>query len=74
MTSAFPDNERIRSTFDVLMRAGERVQVIVLAFRKRRFTRLGAASLEIGNTGMTLTDGRSAGVLQHLNDVRRLCR
>jgi uncharacterized protein YhaN len=44
---AFSDDHRIESMFDVLMRAGEQVQIIVLTCRKRLFTRLGAAQLEI---------------------------
>lgn len=44
---AFSDDERIESMFDVLMRAGENVQIIVLTCRKRLFTRLGASPLEI---------------------------
>ena len=44
---AFSDDERIESMFDVLMRAGDKVQIIVLTCRKRLFTRLGAAPLEI---------------------------
>jgi uncharacterized protein YhaN len=44
---AFSDDQRIESMFDVLMRAGEQVQIIVLTCRKRLFTRLGAVPLEI---------------------------
>jgi uncharacterized protein YhaN len=44
---AFSDDERIESMFDVLMRAGEQVQIIILTCRKRLFTRLGAVPLEI---------------------------
>ena len=44
---AFSDDERIESMFDVLMRAGEKVQVIVLTCRKKLFSRLGATPLEI---------------------------
>jgi chromosome segregation ATPase len=44
---AFSDDQRIESMFDVLMRAGEQVQIIVLTCRKRLFTRLGATPLEI---------------------------
>ena len=47
---AFSDDDRIESMFDVLMRAGENVQIIVLTCRKRLFTRLGAAPLEIRET------------------------
>jgi len=44
---AFSDDDRIESMFDVLMRARDKVQIIVLTCRKRLFTRLGAAPLEI---------------------------
>jgi energy-coupling factor transporter ATP-binding protein EcfA2 len=44
---AFSDDDRIESMFDVLMRAGDKVQIIVLTCRKRLFTRLGATPLEI---------------------------
>lgn len=44
---AFSDDDRIESMFDVLMRAGENVQIVVLTCRKKLFTRLGAAPLEI---------------------------
>jgi uncharacterized protein YhaN len=44
---AFSDDDRIESMFDVLMRAGDKVQIIVLTCRKKLFTRLGAAPLEI---------------------------
>jgi uncharacterized protein YhaN len=44
---AFSDDDRIESMFDVLMRAGDKVQIIVLTCRKRLFTRLGASPLEI---------------------------
>ena len=47
---AFSDDDRIESMFDVLMRAGEQVQIIVLTCRKRLFTRLGALPLEIRKT------------------------
>ncbi len=47
---AFSDDDRIESMFDVLMRAGDKVQIIVLTCRKRLFTRLGAARLEIRET------------------------
>lgn len=43
----FSDDDRIENMFDVLMRAGARVQIIVLTCRRRLFTRLGAAPLEI---------------------------
>ncbi len=44
---AFSDDERIERMFDILMRAGESVQIIVLTCRKRLFARLGATTLEI---------------------------
>ena len=44
---AFSDDDRIELMFDVLMRAGAQVQIIILTCRKRLFTRLGAAPLEI---------------------------
>jgi uncharacterized protein YhaN len=47
---AFSDDDRIESMFDVLMRAGDKVQIIVLTCRKRLFTRLGATPLEIRKT------------------------
>jgi chromosome segregation ATPase len=47
---AFSDDDRIESMFDVLMRAGDKVQIIVLTCRKRLFTQLGATPLEIRET------------------------
>jgi chromosome segregation ATPase len=44
---AFSDDQRIERMFDILMRAGESVQIIVLTCRKRLFARLGATTLEI---------------------------
>jgi uncharacterized protein YhaN len=44
---AFSDDDRIERMFDILMRAGEHLQILVLTCRKRLFTRLGAATLEI---------------------------
>ena len=44
---AFSDDDRIENMFDVLMRAGKQVQIIVLTCRKRLFTELGASPLEI---------------------------
>jgi hypothetical protein len=44
---AFSDDERIESMFDVLIRASERVQIIVLTCRKRLFARLGAGILAL---------------------------
>lgn len=51
---AFSDDQRIESMFDILMRAGEHVQIIVLTCRKRLFTRLGAATLEIQEDRLAL--------------------
>lgn len=42
----FSDDDRIESMFDILMRAGENVQIIVLTCRKKLFARLGATPLE----------------------------
>ena len=44
---AFSDDLRIERMFDILMRAGENVQILVLTCRKRLFARLGAAELTI---------------------------
>jgi chromosome segregation ATPase len=44
---AFSDDQRIERMFDILMRAGESVQIIVLTCRKRLFARLGAAELTL---------------------------
>ena len=44
---AFSDDDRIERMFDILMRAGEHMQILVLTCRKRLFTRLGAATLQI---------------------------
>ena len=43
----FSDDDRIERMFDILMRAGEKIQIIVLTCRKRLFTRLGAPMLQI---------------------------
>jgi chromosome segregation ATPase len=43
----FSDDERIERMFDILMRAGEKVQILILTCRRRLFTRLGAPSLHI---------------------------
>ncbi|MBS0277642.1 MAG: AAA family ATPase [Proteobacteria bacterium] len=48
---AFSDDDRIESMFDVLMRAGDNVQIIVLTCRKKLFARLGAAPLELRKVG-----------------------
>ena len=44
---AFSDDDRIERMFDILVRAGQHVQIIVLTCRKRLFTRLGADTLQI---------------------------
>lgn len=44
---AFSDDQRIERMFDILMRAGESVQIIILTCRKRLFARLGAAELTL---------------------------
>jgi uncharacterized protein YhaN len=49
---AFSDDDRIENMFDVLIRAGEQTQIIVLTCRKKLFTRLGAAPLEIRKAGL----------------------
>lgn len=44
---AFSDDLRIERMFDILMRAGQNVQILVLTCRKRLFARLGAAELNL---------------------------
>jgi uncharacterized protein YhaN len=43
----FSDDNRIERMFDILMCAGEKVQIVVLTCRRRLFTRLGASMLQI---------------------------
>lgn len=43
----FSDDDRIERMFDILMRASEKVQIIVLTCRRRLFARLGAPALHI---------------------------
>jgi len=43
----FSDDDRIERMFDIMTRAAERIQIIVLTCRKRLFTRLGASMLRI---------------------------
>lgn len=43
----FSDDDRIERMFDILMCAGEKVQIIVLTCRRRLFARLGAPILQI---------------------------
>lgn len=45
---AFSDDDRIENMFDVLMRAGGNLQIIVLTCRKKLFSRLGATPIGIG--------------------------
>jgi uncharacterized protein YhaN len=44
---AFSDDDRMERMFDILSRAGERLQIIVLTCRQRLFARLGAETLQI---------------------------
>jgi hypothetical protein len=44
---AFSDDDRIERMFDIMTRAAERTQIIILTCRKRLFTRLGAPMLRI---------------------------
>ncbi len=43
----FSDDDRIERMFDIMTRAAERVQIVILTCRKRLFTRLGAPMLRI---------------------------
>jgi DNA repair exonuclease SbcCD ATPase subunit len=43
----FSDDDRIEHMFDIMTRAAERMQIIILTCRKRLFTRLGAPMLRI---------------------------
>jgi uncharacterized protein YhaN len=43
----FSDDDRIERMFDIMTRAAERLQIIVLTCRQRLFTRLGARMLRI---------------------------
>jgi DNA repair exonuclease SbcCD ATPase subunit len=43
----FSDDDRIERMFDIMTRAGEKTQIIVLTCRRRLFTRLGATVLRI---------------------------
>ncbi len=47
---AFSDDQRIEHMFDILMRAGENMQILVLTCRKRLFARLGATELTLAKT------------------------
>jgi uncharacterized protein YhaN len=44
---AFSDDERIERMFDILMRAGDNIQILVLTCRKRLFAKLGATVLSL---------------------------
>jgi uncharacterized protein YhaN len=44
---AFSEDDRIERMFDILMRAGKHVQILVLTCRKRLFMSLGAATPQI---------------------------
>jgi uncharacterized protein YhaN len=44
---AFSDDERIDRMFDILTRASQHIQIIVLTCRKRLFTRLGAPAVQL---------------------------
>jgi uncharacterized protein YhaN len=46
----FSDDLRIERMFDILMRAGENMQILVLTCRKRLFARLGATELNLRET------------------------
>ena len=43
----FSDDDRIERMFDILMRAGEQVQILILTCRRRLFARLGAPTLQL---------------------------
>jgi uncharacterized protein YhaN len=51
----FSDDDRIERMFDIMTRAAERVQIVVLTCRRRLFTRLGARMLNIESSDMTIT-------------------
>jgi uncharacterized protein YhaN len=50
----FSDDERIERMFNIMTRAAERLQIIVLTCRKRLFTRLGAPLLNIKSSDLTM--------------------
>jgi energy-coupling factor transporter ATP-binding protein EcfA2 len=50
----FSDDERIERMFDIMTRASERLQIILLTCRKRLFTRLGARMLIVESSDMTM--------------------
>jgi DNA repair exonuclease SbcCD ATPase subunit len=50
----FSDDDRIERMFDIMTRAAERMQIIILTCRKRLFTRLGARMLRIESDDITI--------------------
>ncbi len=50
----FSDDDRIERMFDIMTRAAEQVQIIVLTCRRRLFTRLGARMLNVESSDMTI--------------------
>jgi uncharacterized protein YhaN len=50
----FSDDERIERMFNIMTRAAERLQIIVLTCRKRLFTRLGAPLLNMRSSDLTM--------------------
>ena len=46
----FSDDDRIERMFDLMTRAAERMQIIILTCRKRLFARPGAPMLRIGGS------------------------
>ena len=43
----FSDDDRIERVFDILTRAADRTQIIILTCRQRLFSRLGARILQL---------------------------
>jgi uncharacterized protein YhaN len=50
----FSDDDRIEHMFDIMTRAADRMQIIILTCRKRLFTRLGARMLRIESDDVTI--------------------
>jgi uncharacterized protein YhaN len=50
----FSDDDRIERMFNIMTRAAERLQIIVVTCRKRLFTRLGAPLLNIESGNLTM--------------------
>jgi uncharacterized protein YhaN len=50
----FSDDDRIERMFDIMTRAAERVQIIILTCCRRLFTRLGARMLNIESSDITM--------------------